>query len=150
MESHVLSQHSCDSIVLCECFDYPWHEHGPEFRDYLWPIPGIFGVHDLTFRTRLPKWNSDISNMSRLILTVKECVACIGWKWTATVNGLETESYLKVINVIAGVNNIFLDVSKTIQTTTWQKWGWLCSEQVWLHSKVIHLGNQVIIQPRNR
>ena len=26
-----------------------------------------FGVHDLTFRTRLPKWNSDIFNMSRLV-----------------------------------------------------------------------------------
>ena len=79
-----------------------------------------FGVHDLTFRTRLPKWNSDIFNMSRLV-PHSEGMCGIGWKWTATVNRLETESYLKVINVIAGVNNIFLDVSKTIQTTMWKK-----------------------------
>ena len=42
VESHVFSQHSCHSIALCECSDYPWHEHDPEFRVYLWPVPGIF------------------------------------------------------------------------------------------------------------
>ena len=70
--------------------------------------PETFSMHDLTFRTRLPKWKSDISNMSRLVPR-SEGMCGIGWKCTATVNRLETESYLKVINVIAGVNNIFLE-----------------------------------------
>ena len=87
------------------------------------------GVSALMFRTRLPKWNSDISNMSRLV-PHSDGMCGIGWKWTATVNRWETESYLKVI-IIAGVNKIFLKVRgsplRTLETTMWKtKWSWLC------------------------
>ena len=74
------------------------------------------GVPALTFRTRLPKWNSDISNMSRHV-PHSDGICGIGWKWTATVNRLETESYLKVI-IIAGVNKIFLKVRKSIEDSS--------------------------------